>query len=82
MYWRGSLHEASDSGMAGVVSIELINWPFLHDLEGTPAEYLAGLKLAIERLPPDTLIGDLRKIHPDRVGVVSNDAHTPSSISR
>ena len=33
----------------GRIYIELINWPFLHDLKGTPAEYGAGLKLAIER---------------------------------
>lgn len=29
--------------------IEKINWPFLHELKGSPAEYGAGLKLAIER---------------------------------
>jgi hypothetical protein len=33
----------------GRIHIELINWPFLHELRGTPAEYSAGLKLAIER---------------------------------
>ena len=33
----------------GRIFIELINWPFLHDLKGTPAEYKAGLDLAIER---------------------------------
>ena len=27
----------------GRIFIELINWPFLHDLKGTPAEYGAGL---------------------------------------
>ena len=27
----------------------LINWPFLHDLKGSPAEYKAGLDLAIAR---------------------------------
>ena len=32
------------------IFIELINWPFLHDLKGDPAEYKAGLELAIE--PP------------------------------
>ena len=31
------------------IHIELINWPFLHELRGTPAEYSAGLKLAIDR---------------------------------
>jgi hypothetical protein len=33
----------------GRIFIELINWPFLHDLKGTPEEYAAGLKPAIER---------------------------------
>ena len=33
----------------GRIHIEKINWPFLHDLKATPAEYSAGLKLAIER---------------------------------
>ena len=33
----------------GRIFIELINWPFLHDLKGTPAEYGVGLTLAIER---------------------------------
>ncbi len=33
----------------GRIFIELINWPFLHDLKGTPAEYSAGLDLAIDR---------------------------------
>jgi hypothetical protein len=32
----------------GRIYIELINWPFLHDLKGTPAEYKAGLDLAIK----------------------------------
>jgi hypothetical protein len=31
------------------IFIELINWPFLHDLKGNPAEYKAGLDLAIAR---------------------------------
>jgi hypothetical protein len=31
------------------IHIEKINWPFLSELKGTPAEYSAGLKLAIER---------------------------------
>ena len=31
------------------IHIELINWPFLHELRGTPAEYSGGLKLANER---------------------------------
>jgi hypothetical protein len=33
----------------GRIHIELLNGPFLFDLKGTPAEYTAGLKLAIER---------------------------------
>jgi len=33
----------------GRILIELINWPFLHDLKGSPAEYKAGLDLAITR---------------------------------
>ena len=28
----------------GRIYIELISWPFLHDLKGTPAEYGAGLE--------------------------------------
>ena len=33
----------------GRIFIELINWPFLHDQKGSPAEYKAGLDLAIAR---------------------------------
>jgi hypothetical protein len=33
----------------GRIHIERINGPFLYDLKGAPAEYGAGLKLAIER---------------------------------
>jgi hypothetical protein len=33
----------------GRIHIELLNGPFLFDLRGTPAEYSAGLRLAIER---------------------------------
>jgi hypothetical protein len=33
----------------GRIFIELINWPFLSELKGTPAEYKAGLDLAIAR---------------------------------
>ena len=33
----------------GRIFIEKINWPFLHDLKATPAEYKAGLDLAIAR---------------------------------
>jgi hypothetical protein len=31
------------------VYIPLINWPFLHEFKGSPAEYSADLKLAMER---------------------------------
>ena len=33
----------------GHIHIAKINWPFLSEFEGNPAEYGAGLKLAIER---------------------------------
>jgi hypothetical protein len=33
----------------GRIHIEKINWPFLSEFKGSPAEYSAGLKLAIER---------------------------------
>jgi hypothetical protein len=33
----------------GRIHIELLNGPLLFDLKATPAEYTAGLKLAIER---------------------------------
>jgi hypothetical protein len=33
----------------GRIHIEKINWPFLSEFKGTPAEYSVGLKLAIER---------------------------------
>lgn len=33
----------------GRIYIEKINWPFLFDLKGTPAEYKAGLDYAISR---------------------------------
>jgi hypothetical protein len=33
----------------GRIYIELINWPFLSEFKGTPAEYKAALDLAISR---------------------------------
>jgi hypothetical protein len=33
----------------GRIFIELINGPFLYEFRGSPAEYGAGLKLAIDR---------------------------------
>jgi hypothetical protein len=38
-----------EAAQDGRIFIELINGPFLFDLKGTPAEYSAGLGLAIER---------------------------------
>jgi hypothetical protein len=38
-----------ESVQDGRIFIEKINWPFLHDLKGTPGEYKAGLDLAIAR---------------------------------
>ena len=35
--------------MYGGILIELLYGPFLYDYKGSPAEYGAGLKLAIER---------------------------------
>ena len=33
----------------GRIYIEKLNGPFLYELKGTPAQYSAGLKLAVER---------------------------------
>ena len=38
-----------EAGQEGRIYIELINGPFLFREKGTPAEYKAGLDLAIER---------------------------------
>jgi len=38
-----------ESVQDGRIHIELINWPFLHEHRGSPAEYKAGLDLAIDR---------------------------------
>ena len=47
---RKEAREFSRSGSQnGRIFIELFNWPFPHDLKGSPAEYSAGLNLAIER---------------------------------
>jgi len=40
---------AVESAQDGHIFIELINGPFLYDHKGSPAEFGAGLKLAIER---------------------------------
>jgi hypothetical protein len=48
----------------GRIHIEKINWPMLHDLKATPAEYRAGLDYAIRqgwlRLHES---GALREVH-------------------
>jgi len=41
--------DAVEAVQDGRIFIELINWPFLSELKGTPAEYKAGLDLAIDR---------------------------------
>jgi hypothetical protein len=33
----------------GRIHIEKINWPFLHELRGSPAEYGAGIERAIAK---------------------------------
>jgi hypothetical protein len=38
-----------ESAQEGRIFIELINWPFLCEHKGSPAEYKAGLDLAIAR---------------------------------
>ena len=38
-----------EAAQDGRIFIELINWPFLSEHKGTPAEYKAGLDLAINR---------------------------------
>jgi hypothetical protein len=43
------LANAFEAIQDGRVYIEVINGPFLFQLKGTPAEYSAGLKRAIER---------------------------------
>ena len=44
----------------GRIYIEKINWPFLSEFKGNPAEYVAGLKLAPDPLPYDTLVAFVR----------------------
>jgi hypothetical protein len=46
----------------GRIHIEKLNWPFLAEFKGSPAEYSAGLKLAIER----GWIWMLCEVHPSR----------------
>jgi hypothetical protein len=40
---------AVEPAQDGRIFIELINWPFLSEHKGSPAEYKAGLELAIAR---------------------------------
>jgi hypothetical protein len=50
----------------GRIHIELLNGPLLFEHKATPAEYTAGLKLAIERVAGDARERDLREVHPGR----------------
>jgi hypothetical protein len=43
------LANATEPVQDGRIHIEKINWPFLSEFKSSPAEYSAGLKLAIER---------------------------------
>ena len=55
----------------GRIHIELINGPMLFEHKATPAEYSAGLELAIRaRLDRDARERDLREIYPGRRGAV------------
>jgi hypothetical protein len=40
---------AVEAALDGRIFIELLNGPFLYEFKGSPAEYGAGLKLAIDR---------------------------------
>ena len=61
----------------GRIHIEKINWPFLSELKGSPAEYGAGLNLAIERgWPWLHERGYLRKTHRCRSGTVRLNPRT------
>jgi hypothetical protein len=70
----------------GRIFIELINWPFLHDLKGSPAEYKAGLDLAIARLALASRERDLCEAHTVRRGSVcmidASDATTAYRSAR
>lgn len=44
-----SFSKICQSSASLLIHIKLINGPLLFDLKATPAEYTAGLKLAIER---------------------------------
>jgi hypothetical protein len=43
------LANATEPVQDGRIHIQKIDWPFLSEFKGSPAEYSAGLKLAIER---------------------------------
>jgi hypothetical protein len=57
---------AVEPAQDGRIFIELINWPFLHDQKGSPAEYKAGLELAIARGWPSAAArwAPIRYFHP------------------
>ena len=55
----------------GRIHIEKINWPFLHDLRGTPAEYKAGARSRDRaRLAVAARERHLREIHAGRGGAI------------
>src|SRR5450631_3758903 len=59
-----------ESVQDGRIYIELTNWPFLYEAKGSPGEYLAGLKLAIDRGSCGCTVRNLRQIYPNRRGFV------------
>jgi hypothetical protein len=54
----------------GRIHIELINWPFLTEHKGSPAEYGAGLQLAIERVAVAPRERHLCEVHTGRLRTV------------
>jgi hypothetical protein len=54
----------------GRIHIEKINWPFLHDLRGSPAEYRARLFGGRARMALDARERDLREVHASGRGPV------------
>ena len=71
----------------GRIFIELINGPFLYDHKGSPAEYGAGLKLAIDRgLAVEARERDLCEAHASRSGFIrltssfADPGNTPSAL--
>jgi hypothetical protein len=52
------------------ILIELINWPFLHDLKGSPAEYKAASSWRSRAAGSFCMNPDSCEIHPGRRGAV------------